>query len=628
MRILGYGLSATLILCMVFASTNVVYGRIERHDLGRSVKLTILIDKVMQPQAEWVTEEWMIKEAAEAGFNVFSPRRGYDRLDEVDQVTRWCEKYGIYHMPWMRGTLNAPDGSEAHGKRIVWASGNEQALWSPNSDEFWEWTNRYIIEYAKMSARNEHLMGVFLDYENYAPGKEGNLYSLSYDDIIMGKFAESKGIELPKLALEKRNGWLEEAGLHDEFSEFQINHWRERCRFLRKAVDEYDPKFQFCIYPAPGTPFMVKATYPEWATQEAPLILADPSTYGRPGRFMPQASALKANREKLLKRMQTAKDAGIPFMYAGGIDPVVRGADPEFSGKNAVAISDVTDGYWIFYEGPTYTKQDHADYWKWFSWANTAISKGDFAVQYEPRETEENWHFDMFKSFDSPDLLTAGGATGTIKYPIVKMRHDNMMLIAGKAGQPVEIVLQNHPIAHYESFLVWKLTDIKMVEVASGNIPHGKSGTVNFTPESDGIYVLGASAGQCAYSVVSSNAPVGMYTGDGLSTISGADRLYFKVPAGLEQFSITGKGYGGETVRVNIFDPTGSQIATGQTTLKQGSVKIEVSAGKSAGEIWSLELTKADEGVLEDVSIRLDSKLPAVLSLSPEHVFGIREKAK
>ena len=33
---------------------------------------------------------------------------------------------------------------------------------------------------------------------------------------------------------------------------------------------------------------------------------------------------------------------------AGGIDPAVRGADPEFSGKNAVAISEVTDGYWIF----------------------------------------------------------------------------------------------------------------------------------------------------------------------------------------------------------------------------------------------------------------------------------------
>jgi hypothetical protein len=69
----------------------------------------------------------------------------------------------------------------------------------------------------------------------------------------------------------------------------------------------------------------------------------------------------------------------------------VRGADPEFSGKNAVMISEVTDGYWIFYEGPTYTKNDHAQYWKWFTWANAAISQGRFQLQHEPRQTPETW---------------------------------------------------------------------------------------------------------------------------------------------------------------------------------------------------------------------------------------------
>ncbi|MEA1950339.1 MAG: hypothetical protein U9N87_03070, partial [Planctomycetota bacterium] len=259
--------------------------KIARADLGRSVKLTVLVDKVMQPQAGWVTEEWMIREAAAAGFNVFSPRVGYDRLDEVRRVAGWCKKYGIYHMPWMRGTLNAPDGSKADGKRVVWAGGNEQPLWSPNSDEFWRWTNRYIVEYAKISRENEHLMGVFLDYENYAPRKQGDLYDLSYDDIIMGKFARSKRIELPRLDFDKRKSWLEERGLHEAFSEFQIDHWRQRCRELRKAVDRFDPTFQFCIYPAPGSPFMVKATYPEWSTEKAPIILADASVYGRPSRL-------------------------------------------------------------------------------------------------------------------------------------------------------------------------------------------------------------------------------------------------------------------------------------------------------------------------------------------------------
>jgi len=360
----------------------------ERDELGRSVKLTILVDKVMQPEAGWKTEEWMIEEAAQAGFNVFSPRRGYDDLEAVRQVTEWCAKYGIYHMPWMRGTLRVPDGAEAEGKKLVWEGGNEQELWSPNSDEFWEWTNRYIIEYAKMSAENQHLMGVFLDYENYSPGGSGNCYSLSYDDLILSKFAQAKGIELPALTLPGRKRWLEQQDLHEEFSEFQINHWRERCRALREAVDEHDPKFQLCIYPAPGTPFMLEACYPEWATEQAPLILADACTYGRSGGFLAHAEALEANLKRLSERQEAAKAMGGPFIYAGGIDPAVRGADPEFSGKNAVMISEVTDGYWIFYEGPKY-QEDHADYFKWFAWANEAIAQGRFAAQHERRETPD-----------------------------------------------------------------------------------------------------------------------------------------------------------------------------------------------------------------------------------------------
>ncbi len=285
---------------------------IERGQLGRGVKLRILVDKVMQPTAGWVTQEWMVKATAEAGFNVLSPRHGQERLDEVRQVAAWCQQYGIYYMPWMRGSLGAPSGPAADGKRIVWAHGGEQALWSPNADEFWQWTTRYIVEYAKISRENRHLMGVFLDYENYSPGGEGNLYSLSYDDVILAKFAKAKGIELPKLAPSERKPWLEKEQLHDEFAKFQVDHWRGRCRELRQAVDEHDPTFQFCIYPAPGTPFMVEATYPEWATQNAPLILADPWVYGRPSNLIPQKEALELNRDKLLQGMETPEEGRHP----------------------------------------------------------------------------------------------------------------------------------------------------------------------------------------------------------------------------------------------------------------------------------------------------------------------------
>ena len=609
------------VLAVCSADTHAVAGPIDRAGLGRSVKLTILVDKVMQPTANWVTEEWMVKEAADAGFNVFSPRVGHARLDEVRDVTGWCEKYGIFHMPWMRGTLTAPTGPEAGGKRVVWASGTEQLLWSPNSDEFWEWTTQYIVEYAKMSAEDPHIMGVFLDYENYAPGSEGNLYALSYDDVILGKFAEAQGVELPELALNARKAWLEEQGLFDAFQDFQIDHWRTRCRTLRTAVDAHDPAFQFCIYPAPGTLFMVEAAYAEWATEQAPIILADATTYGRPSRFLEQEPSLEKNKQKLLDNMQIPTQRGIPFIYSGGIDPVVGGADPEFSGKNAVMISEITGGYWIFYEGPKYDK-DHPDYFKWFAWANRHIAAGNFDAQHEPRQDAENWSLAVFDSGGEDLGLQPPEVTGErVEFGPFGLRGENLVVLAAKARHPATIELQNRPLGNYESRLMWEIRDLAGDKIASGRIPHGKSDVARFTPAKDGLYLLGASSGRCAYTITASDVPVGLYARQRLGLIHGAERMYFYVPEGLERFTINTSGAGGETVRVNVFDPTGAQASTAQTGTTRQSVALDVSVGSHAGAIWSLQTTKADEGALEDNSLTLDPALSPTLSLVPGHVF-------
>ncbi|MBD3291818.1 MAG: hypothetical protein GF393_02775 [Armatimonadia bacterium] len=371
----------------VMVTAGTCSAELTRHDLGRTVKFKVLVDKVMQPERGWHTEQWMVQEAAEAGFNVWSPRRAND-LDEVRQVTEWCAEEDILHIPWMRGTLSAKlDDPEADGKRMVWASGLEDKLWSPNSDEFWQWTNDLILEYAKISAESPTLFGVFLDYENYAEGP--NCYALSYDDLILGKFAEAQGVEIPELPFEERSTWLKEQGLHDAFEAFQVAHWRERCRTLREAVDEIDPTFMFMIYPAPGTKFMIEACYPEWATEQAPLILADASTYGR-AAILPHEQALDANRNKMIENQKYARSMGDNLLYTGGIDPVVKGADPEFSGRNAAMIMDVTDGYWIFYEGPEY-EGTHREYFKWFQRAHEAAANENWDWAYEKRETPDTF---------------------------------------------------------------------------------------------------------------------------------------------------------------------------------------------------------------------------------------------
>ncbi len=613
-----------LILAGVIASAVSAQG-IKREDLGRSEKLRILVDKVMMPEEDWHTKEWIVRETAEAGFNVFSPRLGNDDLVEVGQVTQWCDQYGIFHMPWMRGTLAAPDGPEADGKRVMWSNGAEQPLYSACSDEFWEWTQRYIVEYARMSAENEHIFGVFLDYENYASGaKMGNLYGITYEDVILQPFLVENDLELPDIEPGERKTWLEEQGMHEGFAQYQIDHWRARCKALREAVDEHDPTFQFCIYPAPGTPFMVEACYPEWSTDVAPAILADPWVYGRPSRFLPQAESLESNQRKLIGGMQIPEKAGIPFIYSGGIDPVVTGADPEFCGKNAVMISELTGGYWVFYEGPKYD-EDHPEYFRWFAWANERITAGELQAWHEPRETEEGWALDVFARMDEDLELVMPEVTGeTVEFPQVTFRNENLFLLAVKKGQVAEIVLENVPVGTYDSPMAWSLRNEKLEKIDSGMTPANEGGTIQFTPESDGVYMLGASAGRRGYRITSANVPVGLHASAGLAMIYAAERMYVHVPEGVDELAISADGMGGETVRVNILGPDGEVAATGQTTLVNAHVDVRAPVGDGADDVWSIATAKADEGVVEDYKLRIGEGVVPILSLSPDHVFRMR----
>lgn len=361
-------------------------------------KLRILVDKVLMADNDWVMTENHVAEIATAGFNVVSPRRGNEDMDEVRRIARLAGEYGMRHMPWMRGTKMA-EGEE----RLVWAVGTEQEICSPNADELWGWMTHRIVQYARISLEEPALMGAFLDFENYWPGKQGwNGYPLSYDMAVMRAFAAVQDIQLPELDPAERYPWLLDNQLHAEFARFQEAGWRQRCRTLRQAVDAVNPDFQLCVYPAPGTRFCTEAIIPEWGTPQAPLILADASNYGRPPSMLPNKwlhfepgimrhdRALDANRQFLQARQASVSQDDAPLVYLGGIDPVVPGADPEFCGKNALMSAEVTDGYWVFYEGPEYSG-DHSRYFRWFFWANQAIADARYSDQYEPRQTPDPW---------------------------------------------------------------------------------------------------------------------------------------------------------------------------------------------------------------------------------------------
>ena len=87
-------------------------------------------------------------------------------------------------------------------------------------------------------------------------------------------------------------------------------------------------------------------------------------------------------------------DHGIPLEIEEGADDgwirgritglVCTGADPEFCGMNAVAVSEVTNGYWVFYEGVE-DDSAHDHYFEWFRRANQAIEARNLGSWRQPR---------------------------------------------------------------------------------------------------------------------------------------------------------------------------------------------------------------------------------------------------
>jgi hypothetical protein len=373
---------------------------------------------------------------------------------------------------------------------------------------------------------------------------------------------------------------------------------------------------------------MVRACYPEWTSKEAPIILADPWVYGRPSAFLPQLAALQANQRKLEAGMKIPQEAKIPFVYAGGIDPVVTGADPEFSGKNAVMISECTDGYWIFYEGPKY-ETTHKDYWKWFTWANEAIAKKRWSVWQEPRETPENALLTVFDQatgagrFLPPDMPTE------VEFPKVIMRGSNFLAAYVQAGQEMQIGLRHQPVGKYTDVLSWRVQTPENKLLAEGIVPHGKRGTVVLTPKQTGVYLVALSAGACAYTVESTNVPLNLVsTREGMSFIYGVERLYFDVSKGAKSFTVTVRTAGVETARVALFGPDGAPKGTVETEPGKSRLSLKVNVAADSAGVWSMGIGEASEGVLEDVRVYLKGDVSPFVSLVPELVFRERAPAK
>ena len=394
---------------------------------GPDEKIRIMRDKTMQIHLGYDAER-IVKETAAVGFNVLS-LPGHKDFAGIRRRADQCARYGLGFLQWFRGTAKFHAERHREDDRYVWPTGHVSRLLSPNSDAFWADMHEYIVEYAKISAKQPAMMGVFLDFEPYDKPSWGMTYPLSYDPTIVAMFAKHAGVDLPDLGPKDRKDWIEQHGHADAFREFQIAHWRQRASALRAAVDEHNPQFVFCVYPALGkSPFLSEVVGQCWGTERAPLWSADPGNYGERSFFTHYDDALRQRFEAVKRLAADIRGKGIHVRYLVGLDPIGRLGDAEYFGKSGNMFCEAADGYWVFYEGPRFENKltlkvpsgDHRDYYQWFARGNQATIDGEYDFWRRPRETPPTYD----RKPQHPQKMQYAGYSRPYSYSVTKLMQE------------------------------------------------------------------------------------------------------------------------------------------------------------------------------------------------------------
>jgi hypothetical protein len=591
-----------LILAGLSASRAAEYDWQEkRNALGDTDKFRVLVDKVLSRSNDWVLTESHVREIKEAGFNVVVPRIGGTDMDRVRRVANMAGKHGLFYMAWMRGTL-----ATRMGPRVVWENGVTQDLYSPNTDELWDWMTENILGHARIAVQNPAVVGTFLDFENYAPQRVRNCYFLSYDDRILREFAQASGLTLPALEPAQRKRWLVDNRHHEAFERFQIESWRMRCRELRRKIDAVNPNHQLIVYPI-GTLFLDEAIYPTWPTEKSPLVIADHTTYGRRGE-LPHFKALLANRTRLRENRDAAQAHNVPLLYMGGIDPVVQGADPEFCGKNAVMIAEVTNGYWVFYEGPEY-EGTHPAYFKWFTWANRAIVNGDVELWKQPRQEPdpalqaEREILDQFCAMEVKPLATEPIRPDQLR-DAFRTRGKNYFCVLLQQGEVLSGTVEIDRIGTYDSVGEITVYGPDKDAVLATKIEPGATQKLHLKADKPGLHVLVVDSGRNAARLRIANRYFCLLTNQPINLIGAQPAGWFLPSCGASSCRIElSSPSPGETVLATIFDSADNKLKKADTvTHKQVSIQVDMLEA-AQGKPLSLRLEKASKGTLEDVTL-------------------------
>ena len=596
-------------------------------------------------------EEKDVKEFADAGFTHLASAYGFNYDEQVTRFAGDCAKHGIKALVWMRGALEVPQndkipeinygsfgdektprGKAVDGDRYVSEVGQRPQIFSPHSDVYWKWLTGHLVRLAGIAKKNPSLDGILIDFENYyCPGGGGGfLYTCSYDAKSLRRFAAANKISLPESMMEQPvkeiMNELKKRNLLQKFKDFQAADLRKRAAELRKTLTKVNPDFRIYIYPAADT-FSFRQIIPELDTPEHPVIMVDWETYFRHSVFASQKISLELQSEILKRKIRTLRKVlkRPDRKILGGVDPIHKYDDPEYSAANGAMGTAVGGGYWVFYEGGrVHPTEQHPHFMREFRKVNRKLAAGKKNVWLEPRQSPEPSWLDFYPDM-KPYLNYIPSNNKGFRVKGTRFDSQKIFILAAKKGEEISLRVRHHPVADLLASAAYSVLTGDGKIVTAGKIPYNQEKIIQFKSPVSGALFMGIASGYCGYSIMESNTAVGVVGATGnntppnirvLANGKNPDKLYFKVPKNTKSFSLQATCYALEYFTINILRPDGSVAATGRTAPGKLKIDFKIPSNSKTDTVWALEFPHAVWGV----RFSLDKKLPGIFGFTPDSI--------
>ncbi len=500
---------------------------------------------------------------------------------------------------------------------LVYSDGSTGVAPCPRDNKFWV---GYLIVLGKVAADlslepDLQIDGIFLDcelYGNRERGHKGYGPETCFCDDCFSSFFLKRGVSGPNLpAVEKtdRAQWLKKKKLINAYSTFLAGDVKALASNFEREIHKINPSFFIGMYPTP-TNWVLKSISRGFGTVDFPMIIFATDTYEGGGhKSIPDEPA------------EFYRNSGIHGLYAAGF--ILGCYDNSRLEVSLYTAAEKCGGYWLWKMPMLWENKDPRfqispdtpqQYWRSIGRANNDINTliGETGASMDKMNMLQRWRLLNPKA--------AGPEKGESRLPRVNFRGKQDFLFYADKQLEAHIKLLFKRLAVYADNLEYKVISPEGRTILIKEVSKQGPIEINFKSPVTGVYLLRVNVGRCMFRVESSNNPIAALDSSGFNTILRVEPVYFYIGSGSEKVVIVGEGTSNETFRLTTQAPKGQKLSVESSPERRG-LRVEIDGNTVQKGIWSLKISKASKGNLEDAYFNFVGLRNMCLAYRPEWIF-------